>query len=54
MIAVVVILLSLSCSCSCVTKGVKSKGTETAPITDSVGVFIPTHPPVVIPHPWNE
>ncbi len=22
--------------------------------TDSVGEFVPTHPPVVVPHPWRE
>lgn len=54
MLAVAVLLLSLTFLCSCATSRKMNKSTEKQPQPDSVDVFVPTHPPVVIPHSWRE
>lgn len=54
MSVVAVLLLSLTCFCSCSTSKTMNKESDKQTLTDSVDVFIPTHPPVVIPHSWRE
>ncbi len=54
MLAVAVILLPLAYFCSCATSRKMNKPTEKHSQSDSVDVFVPTHPPVVIPHSWRE
>lgn len=54
MLAVAVILLSLAYLCSCATSRKMNKETDKQPQADSVDVFVPTHPPVVVPHSWQE
>lgn len=46
-------LLSLAYICACTaSKKMETKNDKTQ--ADSVDVFVPTHPPVVIPHSWRE
>ena len=54
MLAVAAILLSLAYLCSCVASRKMKKEIDKQPQTDSVDVFVPTHPPVVVPHSWRE
>ena len=54
MLAVAVILLSLAYFCSCATSRKMKKESNKQPQVDSVDVFVPTHPPVVVPHSWRE
>lgn len=54
MLAVAVILLSLAYFCSCATSRKMNNESDKQPQTDSVDVFVPTHPPVVVPHSWRE
>lgn len=54
MLAVAVILLSLAYFCSCATNRKINKESDKQPQADSVDVFVPTHPPVVVPHSWRE
>ncbi len=54
MLAVAVMLLSLVYFCSCATSRKMNKGNDKPSQTDSVDVFVPTHPPVVVPHSWRE
>lgn len=53
-LAVAVILLSLASFCSCATNRKINKESDKQPQADSVDVFVPTHPPVVVPHSWRE
>ena len=49
------IMLSLVMLCSCrTTKNEPTKPIEQTEPTDTVKEFAPTHPPVVVPHKWNE
>lgn len=54
MLAVAAILLSLTYLCSCATSRKTDKESNEQPQTDSVNHFVPTHPPIVVPHPWRE
>ena len=54
MLAVAVLLLSLAYLCSCVASRKTNKDSDKQPQTDSVDVFVPTHPPVVIKKSWRE
>ena len=54
MLAVAVILLSLAYLWSCATSRKMNKESDKQPQADSVDVFVPTHPPVVVPHSWRE
>ncbi len=54
MLAVAVILLSLAYLCSCAASRKMNKENDKQPQADSVDVFVPTHPPVVVPHSWRE
>ena len=49
MLAIVVLLLSLTCLCSCASSKKMSKDAEKQSQADSVDVFIPRHPHVIIP-----
>lgn len=54
MLVIAAIVLSLACLYACSTTrntDVPEKGEEKA---DSVKEFVPTHPPVVIPHSWRD
>ena len=53
-LAVAVILLSLAYFCSCATSRKMNNESDKQPKADSVDVFVPTHPPVVVPHSWRE
>jgi hypothetical protein len=52
LLAIVLILLSLAGMCSCAANKKMEKQREIS--KDSVDVFIPSHPPVIIPHTWRE
>lgn len=52
--AVAVILLSLAYFCSCATNRKMNKESDKPFQTDSVDVYVPTHPPVIVPHSWRE
>lgn len=54
MLAVAVLLLSLTYLCSCATSRKMNKESDTQPQADSVEHFVPTHPPIVVPHTWRE
>ena len=54
MLAVAAILLSLAYLCSCAASRKMKKEIDKQPQRDSVDVFVPTHPPVVVPHSWRE
>jgi len=58
MLAVAAILLSLTYFCSCAaSRGVDNRvdnDGDKRPESDSVEHFVPTHPPVVVPHPWRD
>ena len=54
MLAVAVILLSLAYFCSCATSRKMKNESDKQHQTDSVDLFVPTHPPVVVPHSWRE
>ena len=54
MLAVAVVLLSLTLLFSCATSRNTNKANDNKPQADSVDVFTPTHPPVVVPHSWRE
>ena len=54
MSAVAVILLSLAYFCSCAISRKMNRESDKQPQADSVDVFVPTHPPVVVPHSWRE
>ncbi|MBQ2362064.1 MAG: hypothetical protein IIW93_01205 [Bacteroidaceae bacterium] len=54
MLAVAVILLSLAYFCSCTTSRKMNNESDKQPQADSVDIFVPTHPPVVVPHSWRE
>lgn len=50
-------LLSLAMLCACASSRKAKDATEEQPATESVdsaATFVPTHPPVVIPHPWRD
>ena len=54
LLAIVVVLLSPAFLGACVTT--QKVATENTPqhTTDSVSEFVPTHPPIVVPHSWRE
>ncbi len=52
LLAIALIMLSLACMCSCAANKKMDKQNEHP--KDSVEVFIPNHPPVIIPHTWRE
>ena len=53
MLAVAVMLLSLTYLHSCsMTREMNNEDTEQEK-ADSIKVFVPTHPPVVVPHSWR-
>lgn len=54
MSVVAVLLLSLTYFFSCTTSRTMNKESDKQVQADSVDVFVPTHPPVVIPHSWRE
>ena len=54
MLAVAVLLLSPAYFCSCATSKKMNKVSYEQSQTDSEDVFVPTHPPVVVPHSWHE
>ena len=54
MSVVALILLSLAYLCSCAASRKINKESDRQQKTDSVDVFVPTHPPVVVPHSWRE
>ena len=54
MSAVAVLLLSLTSICSCASSRKMNDETDKIPNADSVEIFVPTHPPVVVPHSWRE
>ena len=51
--AATVLSSALACSCSS-TRAEKQQAENDKPKHDSVEVFVPTHPPVIIPHTWRE
>ena len=52
--AVTVLLSALFISCASVKKAVNNTEQTEEQNKDSVEQFIPTHPPVVIPHSWSD
>ena len=54
MLAVAVMLLSLAYLYSCsMTREINNEDTKLEK-ADSTKVFVPTHPPVVVPHSWRD
>lgn len=54
MLAVAVMLLSLAYLYSCsMTREINNEDTKQEK-ADSTKVFVPTHPPVVVPHSWRD
>ena len=54
MLAVAVLLLSLTYLHSCsITREMNNEDTKPEK-ADSTKVFVPTHPPVVVPHSWRD
>ena len=51
--AATVLSSALVCSCAS-TRTNKQEDKDSKPKQDSVDVFVPTHPPVVVPHSWRE
>ncbi len=51
-IAIMLLLLTYLHSCS-ITREMNNKDTKQEK-TDSIKVFVPTHPPVVVPHSWRD
>lgn len=54
MLAIATIVLSLAYLYSCTACRKSSKQDKGDEKTDSVDTFVPTHPPVVVPHSWRE
>ena len=54
MLAVVVVLLSPALFGACVADKKVAIETPQQHTTDSVNEFVPTHPPIVVPHSWRE
>lgn len=49
------IMLSSVMFCSCrTTKNEPTKPVEQTEPADSIKEFVPLHPPVIVPHKWNE
>lgn len=54
MSAIAIMLLSLTYLHSCsITREMNNEDTKQEK-TDSIKVFVPTHPPVVVPHSWRD
>ena len=54
MVAITTIVLSLAYFISCTACRKSNKLDKCGEQTDSVDTFVPTHPPIVIPHTWKE
>lgn len=54
MLAIVVVLLSPAFFGACVADKKVAIETSQQHTTDSVNEFVPTHPPIVVPHSWRE
>ena len=54
MLAIAIILLSPAYLGSCATSRPTNVESEKHPQPDSADVFVPTHPPIVVPHSWHE
>jgi len=54
MLAVATLLLPSAYFCSCATAKKTDERTDESASVNRMDKFIPTHPPVVVPHSWRE